>query len=197
MFDLVVVTNRMLCSEDFLCRIESIAKQQPQAIILREKDLSETEYEDLATKVIAICNRYGTKCILHSFVNVALQLEHKSLHVPINILRKMSEEERAYFAVLGASCHSVEEAIEAQRLGCSYITAGHIYATDCKQGVPPRGIAFLKEVCECVKVPVYAIGGINAQNVEAVRTTKAQGACVMSSVMQCPNIEEYFKRLGE
>ena len=40
------------------------------------------------------------------------------------------------------------------------MTAGHIYATDCKQGLPPRGLDFLEEVCRAVDIPVWAIGGI-------------------------------------
>ena len=61
---------------------------------------------------------------------------------------------------LGISIHSVEEAKEAEQLGASYLTAGHIYATDCKRGLPPRGLGFLKEVCREVSIPVYGIGGI-------------------------------------
>lgn len=49
---------------------------------------------------------------------------------------------------------------EAEQLGASYLTAGHIYATDCKRGLPPRGLGFLKEVCREVSIPVYGIGGI-------------------------------------
>ncbi len=45
-------------------------------------------------------------------------------------------------------------------MGASYLTAGHIYATDCKRGLPPRGLGFLKEVCREVSIPVYGIGGI-------------------------------------
>ena len=49
---------------------------------------------------------------------------------------------------IGVSIHSAEEAKEAVSLGASYLTAGHIFTTDCKKGVPARGLEFLKEVCE-------------------------------------------------
>lgn len=48
------------------------------------------------------------------------------------------------FKTIGTSAHSVEEAIEAQKLGATYISAGHIFATDCKKDLPPRGLEFLK-----------------------------------------------------
>ena len=62
--------------------------------------------------------------------------------------------------IIGTSVHSVEEAIEAQNLGATYISAGHIFATDCKKGVPPRGLDFLKKVCQTATIPVYSIVGI-------------------------------------
>ena len=73
---------------------------------------------------------------------------------------KIADEEKKKFTKIGISIHSVEEAKEAEQLGASYLTAGHIYATDCKRGLPPRGLGFLKEVCREVSIPVYGIGGI-------------------------------------
>ena len=73
----------------------------------------------------------------------------------------------------------------AEALGCTYITAGHVFDTDCKKGLPGRGLPFLEEVCGSVSIPVYAIGGIHEDNVAAVRRSGAQGACVMSTLMQC------------
>ena len=73
--------------------------------------------------------------------------------------------------------------MEAEKLGCTYITAGHVFATDCKKGLPPRGLSFLKEVCYSVTIPVYAIGGIDENNMEAVRQAGAAGGCMMSGFM--------------
>lgn len=86
---------------------------------------------------------------------------------------------------IGCSIHSVEEAVEAQKLGASYITAGHIYATDCKKGLAPRGLEFLKEVCDSVTIPVYAIGGIDVDGTrrDEVKMCGAAGSCIMSGMM--------------
>ena len=110
---------------------------------------------------------------------------------------KMEPGKRQSFRVLGASCHSVEDAVLAEKLGCTYITAGHIFDTDCKKGLPGRGLDFLKNVCAGVSVPVYAIGGISPANISKVRETGAAGACVMSGLMVCEDPEDYlqeFKR---
>lgn len=99
--------------------------------------------------------------------------------------------------MIGASCHSVEDALEARRLGCTYILAGHIYATDCKKGLPGRGLSFLKQVCDAVSIPVYAIGGINENNIQQTRRAGAKGVCLMSSLMCCGNVQELLAAMKE
>lgn len=190
MSDLICITNRKLCSNNFSDQIEMIASAHPKAIVLREKDLSEKEYEQLARQVMQICQKHGTQCILHSFSNVAIALGAEAVHMPLPLLQKMTPQEKSHFQIIGASCHSLEEAKEAQNLGCTYITAGHIFLTDCKKGLPGRGLPFLEEICKTVRIPVYAIGGISSQNIESVRKTGAAGACIMSGFMRCKSVEE-------
>ena len=190
MSDLICITNRKLCSNNFLDQIEMIASAHPKAIVLREKDLSEKEYEQLARQVMQICQKHGTQCILHSFSNVATTLGATAVHMPLPLLQKMTPQEKSHFQIIGASCHSLEEAKEAQNLGCTYIAAGHIFLTDCKKGLPGRGLPFLEEICKTVRIPVYAIGGISSQNMESVRKTGAAGACIMSGFMRCKTVEE-------
>lgn len=193
MSKLLCVTNRTLCQGDFLQRIEALCAAGPAGIILREKDLSQQEYMDLARSVLAICRSYEVPCILHSFANAAITLGADQLHLPLHLLEKLSPQERAQFAVLGASCHSMQDAQKAQRLGCTYITAGHVFATDCKKGLAPRGLDFLQQVCSSVTIPVYAIGGIAPDKMEPVLQAGAKGACIMSSCMTCADVHAYFK----
>lgn len=195
MSDILAVTNRKLCEEDFLIRIEKMARANPYGIILREKDLQKKEYLILAKKAIKICQNYHTACILHSFVDVAKEVNCTAMHFPLSILRTLTEAEKSKFTILGASCHSIEEAKEAELLGCTYIIAGHIFETDCKKGMAGRGLHFLQNVCESVSIPVYAIGGIHEKNIYKIRKTKAAGACVMSSIMTCDNPARYLEEL--
>lgn len=195
MSDILCVTNRSLCQEEFLVRIERLAKTGAAGIILREKDLGKEEYQVLAESVIAICQKHKMQCILHTYAETARELSCNALHLPLSILRSLKEEERKAFQILGASCHSLEDAREAENLGCTYITAGHIYETDCKQGLPGRGVEFLRNICEAVSIPVYAIGGINPENICEVKKAGAAGGCIMSGWMQCEDVREYLKCL--
>lgn len=197
MCEVLCVTNRLLCKSDFLQRIDSLAKAKPKGIILREKDLSAVEYKSLAESVLEICDKYATPCILHSFADIAEELGAKALHLPLPRLRELPSDKRSRFTTLGASCHSAQDAKEAEALGCTYITAGHVFDTDCKKGLPGRGLDFLRQVCESVSLPVYAIGGINEKNTAKVINAGAKGVCVMSGAMACGDPKEYLERFKE
>ena len=186
MYDIICVTDRKLCEEDFLKRIGKIAQTGVESIILREKDLSASEYKLLAEEVIEICHRYGKKCILHSHPDIVGEQGADGVHVTMEMFRSMKKKD----IFTGVSCHSVDEAQEAEKLGAGYIIAGHIFQTDCKKNLSPRGLEFLSHVCNAVKIPVYAIGGINMNNMEYVINAGASGGCIMSGFMR-GNISEY------
>ena len=184
MSDIICVTARKLCVTDFFEQLGLIAEASPKFIILREKDLREEEYVSLAERAARIC-RNKTELVLHYYWKAAISLGAENIHLPLNILRTLTDADKKHFNRIGASCHSVEDAVEAQKLGADYITAGHIFATDCKKGLEPRGLDFLGKVCYSVDIPVFAIGGITSDNICSVRRIGAAGACVMSGFMRC------------
>lgn len=184
--DIIAVSNRHLCS-DFFGQLSKI-NEAGIPIIFREKDLTENEYESLAKRALELC----PDIILHTFTDAARRMGCKRIHLPMALLEKA---DLTGFDVIGASTHLPEEAVRAQKLGASYVTAGHIFATDCKRGVPPRGLEFLKEVCEAVTIPVYAIGGLTPDNAQSAMEAGAAGVCVMSGLMNCSDVGEYVKAL--
>ena len=185
MCKVAVVTNRHLCREDFLVRIERLAAGGADRIILREKDMTADAYEQLAEKVLHICERYHTECILHTFTEVCRRLSHPYIHLPLSVMQSIRRE--AMWQTVGASVHSTEEARQAQSWGVDYITAGHIFETDCKRGVAGRGTAFIKEVCDAAHIPVWAIGGISAETIGKLDSIGIEGVCIMSSAMKTKN----------
>ena len=197
MFDLLCLTDRTLCREPFLDRVAAIAAARPAALILREKDLPEDQYQALAAQVMSLCRQAGVPCILPPFVEAARALGARAIHLPLPVLRTLSAGERAAFPALGASCHSVEEAREAVALGATYLTAGHVFATTCKAGLPGRGVEFLAQVCAAVPCPVYAIGGVGPENLPALAQAGAKGGCVRSPLMTCPDPGAYLRQWKE
>ncbi|GAA0178366.1 thiamine phosphate synthase [Clostridium sediminicola] len=183
---LICVTNRKLCEDDFFNRVKEISKAKPYAIMLREKDLNISEYEDLALKIKEITQINGVPLIINQNIEVALKLKISNIHLSMSNLRKHKNKLNEFVNV-GASVHSIIEAKEAEELGASYVIAGHIFTTDCKKGVPPRGLGFLKEICESISIPVFAIGGITNDKIDDIKNTGASGVCIMSEAMTCLN----------
>jgi thiamine-phosphate pyrophosphorylase len=181
--------------------MDKLARAYPEAIMLREKDLTEGVYGRLARSCADICQRYGVRFIVHSFVNVALDMGaglHLSMDdfmaqgydLPGDVCGQLRGKARLARPVrIGVSIHSVAEAVLAERSGAAYVVAGHIFATDSKKGAPPRGLEFLGDVCGAVAIPVYAIGGMMPETIPLVRDKGAAGVCVMSPLMRAERPE--------
>lgn len=186
---LIAVTDSASCPRPLPEQIERLTKLtelRPQAVILRTKSLDKAAYRTLALQAQQSCEAAGIALILHSDWQLARELGISMLHLPLALLRQISEYERAYFTWLSTSVHSVGEAQEAQELGATVLIAGHIYTTHCKAGLAPRGLGFLQAVCSAVSLPVYAIGGIgfDATQHAELQANGARGACVMSAYMR-------------
>lgn len=186
---LIAVTDSATCPRPLAEQIERLTKLtelRPQAVILRAKSLDKAAYRTLALQAQQSCEAAGIALILHSDWQLARELGISMLHLPLALLRQISEYERAYFTWLSISVHSVGEAQEAQALGATVLIAGHIYTTQCKAGLAPRGLSFLQAVCSAISLPVYAIGGIGFDAVQhaELKANGARGACVMSAYMR-------------
>ena len=189
---LIVITNRHLCQKedltkdyraDYFNQIEKVVGLHPNALILREKDLSTEEYRQYAQRVMKICARERVPFFIHSHVEVAKDLGCNAIHFSIPKLRE-NRKFLEYFQQISVSCHSLEDAIEAQESGATQLILGNIFETDCKKGLPGKGLEFLAEVASHVDIPVYAIGGINPDNLGAVMQYGAAGGCMMSGFMR-------------
>lgn len=191
MFELCCVTHRGLCAGDLPQRVGELCRGGIDRVILREKDLTEENYEALARQVVAAG---GEKVVFHHFPGVCTRLGVPRLHLSLGGLEACPQL-RDQVELLGVSVHAPEEAVRAQALGADYVTAGHVFATDCKKGLPGRGLDFLRAVCDAVTIPVYAIGGIGADNLADVAQTGAAGACLMSGLMTCPHPAEMVREL--
>jgi thiamine-phosphate pyrophosphorylase len=184
MYKLICVSNRTLCTDDFAARVRDVI-DAGVPVILREKDLSEDEYYRLLLKI-------GRQEITaHTYAGAAISFGCKKIHLPLSLLEKT---DISAFDTVGASTHSAAQAAEAEKLGASYITLGHIFATDCKKGVPPRGTALIGEVRRAVKIPIYAIGGISPDNAGLAVSEGADGVCAMSGFMRCGDVREYISK---
>ena len=180
----IAVTNRKLCTDNFVLRVREILSAEPFEVILREKDLSDDKYCQLVKEIVADNNGYK-KVLALNCPEIALEMGIENVHLTMQQL--MEHGRPSFIKRAGVSVHSAEEAETAKKLGADYLIAGHIYATDCKKGVPPRGIEFFRGVCESVDIPVFAIGGISENNFNEPLENGGTRVCLMSEFMKCEN----------
>ena len=188
MFKKIAVTDAACCPRPLLQQLERLSCCQipPDAVMLRAKNLSAAEYEVLARQALRIFHNTPTEIFLHGHWQLAQQLGVTRLHLPLKNLLALPPSYRSFFSDISVSVHSLEEARQAAECGATQLVAGHIYATSCKPGLPPRGLSFLRQICRSSPVPVYAIGGVglNAAQWQDLRECGAAGACIMSAYMQ-------------
>ncbi len=184
----IVITNRALVQGDFFKQMQKVIQLHPHAVILREKDLSDEEYEVLAEKLLSLCKEEKVDCFLHSRISVAYRLGCKRIHLSIPSLEAMDEEKysqlKKEFQEISVSCHSMEDVEMAVKNGATQIILGTIFETECKKGLKGKGLDFVREICKACPVPVYAIGGINMERLQMVMEAGAAGGCMMSGFMR-------------
>lgn len=196
-----IISNRKLCeNENLEKQIKKIFSAYEKKIILknfdivaltlREKDLNKNEYLKLIEKVYPICQKYKINLILHQNYDLNLDDKYKidGIHLSYNIFKSLNENIKAElikkYKRIGVSIHSLNEAKEAESLGASYVVAGHIFETDCKKSLEPRGLKFIEDLSSTLTIPIFAIGGIDEKNSLSVIDSGAFGVCMMSSIMK-------------
>ena len=196
-----IISNRKLCeNENLEKQIEKIfsaykkkiflKKFEIVALTLREKDLDKNEYLNLVEKIYPICKKYGIDLILHQNYDLNLDEKYKieRIHLSYDNFKSLNknirEELIKKYKRIGISIHSIDEAKEVENLGATYVVAGHIFETDCKKDLEPRGLNFIKELSSILTIPIFAIGGINQENSHLAINSGAFGVCMMSSLMK-------------
>ena len=196
-----IISNRKLCENQnlekqikkiFLDYEKKIYLENFEivALTLREKDLDKNEYLNLVEKIYPICKKYRIDLILHQNYDLNLDKKYKigGFHLSYEIFKSLNKNIREKlikkYKRIGVSIHSLEEARKVENLGASYVVAGHIFETDCKKGLEPRGLNFIKELSSILTIPIFAIGGINKENSNLVLNSGAFGVCMMSSLMK-------------
>jgi len=92
--------------------------------------------------------------------------------------------------ILGASTHSIEQALEAEAEGASYINVGPVFATRTKtKTAPPVGTALITQVKEKVRIPQTCMGGLKPENIREVVMAGAERPAVVTAVVGAEDIE--------
>lgn len=152
-------------------------------IHLREKTKTAKEVYEMV-ELLTSKNVPLSKIIINDRADVAYVSNVKGVHLafhslPVEVVKQNFED-----LTVGCSVHSLEEAQIAEQQGADYLIFGHVYSTQSKPGLIPKGLEQLRSISESISIPVIAIGGIKLTNSRDVIEAGAQGIAVMSGILE-------------
>ena len=155
------------------------------AVQVREKDLGAADLAFVCRRLTPGARAAGAMLVVNDRVDVALavgadavQRTHASLTV--DDIRSVAGRRLR----IGASVHSLEDAVDAELKGADWVTFGPVYDTPSKRAYgAPQGLDRLAVVARGLRIPVIAIGGITPARVKEVRTAGARGVAAISSIL--------------
>jgi len=184
--NLYLVTNSDNMKEDnFLRTIAQACEGGVTLVQLREKNLTGREYYHLAIKVKSITDKFNIPLIIDDRVDIALAADTAGVHLgqtdlPIAAARAIMGADK----IIGATAKTVEQAKEAEDSGADYLGVGAIYPTKTKVITVLTPVETLTDISKNVKIPVIAIGGLNAGNLSPLYGSGADGIAVVSAIME-------------
>ena len=187
-----LVTDEKSCNgKDFYKCIEEAIKGGVKIIQLREKTLSTKDFFIKALKVKEICKNYGALFIINDRLDIAQAVEADGVHLgqsdmPIEKAKEILKNK----FLIGVTARNVDEAIKAELEGADYIGSGAIFGTSTKDNAKKLDMEDLKKIVNSVKIPVFAIGGINTNNVSMLKNIGLQGICSVSGILSEKNCKK-------
>ncbi len=194
---LYAVTDRAWTGKQTLCeQVESALKGGCTCVQLREKELSEPEFLEEAIKIHKLCQSYGVPFIVNDNVDIAVKCHAEGVHVGQDDMKAASVRQKVGDdMIIGVSAHTVEEALDAVKNGADYLGVGAVFGTSTKPDADVLTKDMLKSICDCVSVPVVAIGGINGGNIKELSHTGIDGVALVSAIFGADDIESTCRSL--
>jgi thiamine-phosphate pyrophosphorylase len=159
-------------------------------IQFRDKTMPDDEFRVTAQKLLQLCRAQGVPLIVNDRVEIAVQIGADGIHVGHEDMSVLELQRRIPPGmILGVSARNYNEAVALADCGADYLGVGPIFATPSKSDAgEPIGLDELCRICETVKLPIVAIGGITLSNLPDVTDTGAAGAAVISAVTHQPDM---------
>jgi thiamine-phosphate pyrophosphorylase len=131
----------------------------------------------------ALCDRHGALLIINDRIDLALAVEADGVHLgqgdlPPALARSLLGPHK----LIGRSTHELSQLHQAIRDGCDYVGVGPVHATPSKPGRQPVGLEYVRQALACSPIPCFAIGGISADAVPALRAAGANRVAVVRAI---------------
>lgn len=198
-YTLYLVTDRILAgARDFDDLVGRAVCGGCTLVQLREKDASSGELYERALRLKRVTDYFHVPLIIDDRVDIMLAVDAAGVHLgqsdlPAGAARRLIGQDK----ILGVSARTVEEAEAAESAGADYLGVGAVFPTATKTDAEPVARETLAAICAAVRIPVVAIGGLNAKNIPLLEGSGISGAAVVSAVMGAEDPEEAARKLKE
>ncbi len=167
------------------------------AVQWRDKRRDKGEQLADARTIVALCRDAGATFIVNDHVDLALACVADGVHLgqhdlPIDAARPIAGPD----VIIGVSTNNPDEARAAEAAGADYVAVGAIFSTESKGNTRPANLDRIRAVKAAVKVPVVAIGGIDASNIRSVVDAGADAAAVIRAVCGADDPREGARKLA-
>ncbi len=181
---------------DLLNVLEAALAGGADIVQLREKQMSDEALTALARQATALCHEHDALLIVNDRPHVALAAGADGVHVgqddmPLNEVRALVGEEM----LIGLSTHAPEEIDAATQ--ADYLGVGPVHATPTKPGRPAVGLKLVRYAAQRAPRPFFAIGGIDAENIDDVLAAGAKRVAVVRAIAQAADPERAARALRE
>ena len=165
---------------------------------LREKTLEEGKFLEEAKELQTLCRERGVPFLVNDNVEIAREMNADGVHVGQSDME--AGDVRAKLGpdkIIGVSAQTVEQAILAEQCGADYLGVGAVFHTGSKADAEDVSHETLTAICNAVKIPVIAIGGITRDNVTELSGSGICGIAVISAIFAQKDIVSATKDLKE
>ena len=185
---LLVITDRGQARAPLTEIAEALFRAGVRWLMLREKDMDAAARRDLLRDLVMRGAPFGATVTVNGDLAAARAAGAAGLHLPAggDLGARFAEARQKLGpgALLGASCHSIEEAAAAAAAGAGYVTLSPVFESASKPGYGPAlGPAGVGAMAARLTVPAIALGGVAAGNAGVCLAAGAAGVAVMGAVM--------------
>lgn len=196
---LYAITDRhWLNGESLYQQVEKALQGGVTFLQLREKKLDKELFMKEAREIKELCRKYKVPFIINDNVEIAKAIDADGVHVGQSDMEAGDVRKRlGADKIIGVSAKTVEQALLAEKHGADYLGVGAVFSTSTKTDATGVSHETLRDICQAIKIPVVAIGGITKDNVNELSGYGADGIAVISAIFAQENITEAAKDLKQ
>jgi thiamine-phosphate pyrophosphorylase len=180
---LLVITDRKQSRLPLEDVAQAVFKGGCRWLSLREKDLPPAERLALLRRLVALGKSWNAAVTVHEDIEAAREAGAAGLHLPGSGSPAQARRILGAAALIGLSCHDIDDIARAEEEGADYVTLSPIFATPSKPGALPLALDELADCAAKAIVPVIALGGVGTAEARLCLEAGAAGVAVVSVVM--------------